>query len=87
MSVLEDSRRTAMNIEEAALLPAQSRRTLAGGAALQSILCPARAMDGMTLSNMVSTAAPPASPALPAIALSATSARYRRAALHHVLCK
>ena len=38
MNAMQDSRRAALNIEEAALLPAMPRKRMAGSAALQSAL-------------------------------------------------
>ena len=53
MNAMQDSRRAALNIEEAALLPAMPRKRMAGSAALQSALRAAQAMDGKTTSNAV----------------------------------
>ena len=58
MNAMQDSRRAALNIEEAALLPAMPRKRMAGSAALQSALRAAQAMDGKTTSNAVAVNAP-----------------------------
>lgn len=53
MSQLNEARRAALNVEEAALLPALSR-SRSGGAALRTALRAAEVMDEMQVSNTVS---------------------------------
>ena len=82
MSQLNEARRAALNVEEAALLPALPR-SRSVGAALRTALRAAEAMNEMQVSNAVSAQAGQASPA------QEQAAGYRRAgsraALHHIL--
>lgn len=87
MSEMEESRRIAMNIEEAALLPARISRRTAGSAALMDLILNARAIGQMRTGETVNIGQQGQNPEPPKIALSATSARTSRAALHHVLQK
>ena len=83
MNAMQDSRRAALNVEEAALLPAMPRKHPAGGAALQSALRAAQAIAGKTTGSEVAVDS-----ALPASVPKATSAALpapSRAALHHAL--
>lgn len=85
MNAMQDSRRAALNIEEAALLPAMPRKRMAGSAALQSALRAAQAMDGKTTSNAVAVNGPVSAPPSDAAATSPVVPPASRAALHHVL--
>lgn len=85
MNAMQDSRRAALNIEEAALLPAMPRKRMAGSAALQSALRAAQAMDGKTTGNAVTVNAPTPSPPSDTTATSPAAPPASRAALHHVL--
>ncbi len=84
MSLWSDVYKPAMNVEEAALLPARGR-SLAGKSALQDALRRAGQMEGMQLSNTVEGAINEA-------ARTQENAAYQpvyafpgsRAALHHV---
>lgn len=86
MSQVHASRRAALNIEEAALLPALPRKRGAGGAALQAALLAAEAMEEKHLSNAVSGRIAPAGAGGPAPG-PADRGNVARAALNHVLRK
>jgi len=79
MNPLQEARRTALNIEEAALLPALRARSMDGGAALLSARRAEEQMKRMTLGREMpwgqARAAVPAAP----------RAGTHRAALNHVL--
>lgn len=77
------SRRPALNIEEAALLPALPPRRMTGGAALKNALEGARSLEEKQVSSPVALSGP-----LPQAAGAAPRAAGRpvsRAALHQVL--
>lgn len=82
MSLWSDAYRPALNVEEAALLPARSR-SLAGKSALQDTLRKAEQMEGMQLSNAVeggiNQTTQPQAADNPVYAFPGS-----RAALHHV---
>ena len=83
MNAMQDSRRAALNLEEAALLPAMPRKRMAGSAALQSALRAAQAMDGKTTGNAVAVTAAALPPQMAPTSPAAPPAS--RAALHHAL--
>jgi len=76
MSIWQDSKKAALRVEEAALLPAQPR--FRNGAALQA----AKRMEGLRLSGPVTAAL---GEALPSAPRPAPAPRASRAALRHVL--
>ncbi len=84
MNTLQDSRRAALNLEEAALLPAMPRKNVAGSAALQTALRSAQAMAGKKTGNTVDAASLAEKPA-PAQPVASRPAPLSRAALHHAL--
>lgn len=84
MNILQDSRRAALNLEEAALLPAMPRKNVAGSAALQTALRSAQAMEGKKTGNAVDAASLVEKPASAQSAAS-RPAPLSRAALHHAL--
>lgn len=81
MSRLDDARRAALNAEEAALLPAMKRNSMAGNAALREAMDMARAIGEKKISNLKKTQ----EEKTPAIHQAAHTSS--RAALHHVLRK
>ena len=83
MALVNDSRRGAMKMEEAALLPALPRH-ISGQAALESVLQSAQKMKGKQVSNAVSIAVyAPETPQKENI--STYHPAFSRAALHHIL--
>lgn len=82
MSQLNEARRAALNVEEAALLPALPRSRSAG-AALRTALRAAEAMEEMRVSNAVSAQTGQASP--PQEQATGYRRAGSRAALHHIL--
>lgn len=84
MNILQDSRRAALNLEEAALLPAMPRKNAAGSAALQTALRSAQAIEGKKTGNAVAAASLVEKPVCAQSAAS-RPAPLSRAALHHVL--
>lgn len=83
MALVNDSRRGAMKMEEAALLPALPRH-ISGQAALESVLQSAQKMKGKQVSNAVSIAV--YAPETPQKENFATyHPAFSRAALHHIL--
>ena len=83
MALMNESRRGAMKIEEAALLPALPRH-MSGQAALESVLLSARRMVDKQVGNAIMTAQSALEMPLKAIAVSYHKA-CSRAALHHIL--
>lgn len=83
MSQMDESRRPAMKIEEAALLPALPRHAV-GPAALESVMRAAEAMRDKQVGNSVEIAAGTSGRMRTRAGLPARPAQ-ARAALHHVL--
>lgn len=75
-------KRPALNIEEAALLPALPPRRMTGGAALHSALAAARGMEEKRVGDPISLTASADTPQEKA---APSSRRVRRAALHQVM--
>lgn len=84
LSQFNDSTRAALNVEEAALLPALPRNRGAGSAALRAALQAAQAIGERKVSNPVNLQIPTETSAA-----EQTNPTYRRAnsraALHHIL--
>lgn len=78
----KDARRAALNIEEAALLPALPARRMDGGAALKFARRRAEQMNHMTLGTVRAWGA-----AERTVTKAASAPKAARAALNHVLGK
>ena len=84
MTQWKETRRAALDVEQAALLPALPRKRRMGNAALRWALRAAEAMEEKQLSNPVSASIPLAE-AAPTMPGTAPRRGASRAALNHVL--